>query len=433
MRGLLHEGSIGRRAQYRIETLLKIEKGGFADYPSITDADKLDFWKGEDRITFDTDLDDSGLKMEDDLDRFRYDEDYGEGEEEWAKISGEILGENWCRKSTTPRTSVISPSDKSMLSGRKTLPEGVMSNDDGDTDSEIDKKPSMLEEGSPVKAEEIIKYTCETDDESTRDDSLISRGLHAADDPGPRAESAARQQCEPASSRDNKAPAVTNVVTARRHHVEMTLFGAVCFHPGCTTRLGRSFRVSHQTLRTHFDKAQCYTGDFPDCTNLARDLYHDLSTHRELVQKGGASADVLVERVLPVNYTTRSTASYCLKCGLVGKPSALNRQHYTDQNKKCSPEHLRTGTIVKSSVIRRMKIPDEVVSLIRQGKFVFGKWNDPKEKRIAGLKELTCQTSGVKRVSTTTCPPSMYSILLKFFIFSHVSATCFRPIYSPIE
>ncbi|KAL7530647.1 hypothetical protein ACHAXR_003611, partial [Thalassiosira sp. AJA248-18] len=93
-RGLLHEGSIGRRAQYRIETLLKIKKGGFKDYPTIPDPDDLDLVEREDQITFELGLDDEGLSNEEGLDSFRYDEEYDEKEDEWKTIRAEILGED---------------------------------------------------------------------------------------------------------------------------------------------------------------------------------------------------------------------------------------------------------------------------------------------------------------------------------------------------
>ena len=170
------------------------------------------------------------------------------------------------------------------------------------------------------------------------------------------------------------------------------------------TRLGKTFRVCHQTLRTHFHNAKCYTGEIPDCTNLARDLCKDLSTLQKLLQKGVASADVMVERVLPVNCTKRSKGSYCLKCGLVGRPSALRNQHYTDQNKKCRlTEHLGNGTILTGTTIDKVKIPEEVVNLIRKGEFDYGDHNDPKRKRISvrvqSIEELSCQASGNNLVS----------------------------------
>lgn len=91
-RGLLHEGSIGRRAQYRIETLLKIKKGGFQEYPTIPDEENLDLVEREDQITFELGLDDEGLSNEEGLDVFWFDDEYDEKEEEWAKIKAEILG-----------------------------------------------------------------------------------------------------------------------------------------------------------------------------------------------------------------------------------------------------------------------------------------------------------------------------------------------------
>ena len=93
-RGLLHEGSIGRRAQYRIETLLKVKKGGFVDYPTIPDEEHLDLVEREDQITFELGLDDEGLNAEEGLDVFLYDDEYDEREEEWRKIKAEILGDD---------------------------------------------------------------------------------------------------------------------------------------------------------------------------------------------------------------------------------------------------------------------------------------------------------------------------------------------------
>jgi len=104
--------------------------------------------------------------------------------------------------------------------------------------------------------------------------------------------------CKSAIRTDNTAPAETNFVTERRHRVKMTLFGAVCFHPGCMTRLGSSIHtVSEKTLRSHFNAKQCYAGRRrPDCTNLVRDLKKDLSALRKLVLTGGPQVDELVER-----------------------------------------------------------------------------------------------------------------------------------------
>ena len=97
-RGLLHEGTIGRRGQYRIETLLKIQRGGFVEYPTLPDEEYLDLVEREDQITFEMGLDDEGLddggKEELELDYFGFDEEYDEREREWGRIRAEILGED---------------------------------------------------------------------------------------------------------------------------------------------------------------------------------------------------------------------------------------------------------------------------------------------------------------------------------------------------
>jgi len=175
------------------------------------------------------------------------------------------------------------------------------------------------------------------------------------------------------------ATSETNVVAARPHHVEMTLFGAVCFHPKCMTRLGsRINTVSDNTLRSHFDEAKCFTGLRPNCANLVRDLSQDLSTLRDLVLAGGLQADQLVEKVLPGNGVTRSKGSYCINCGLVGRPGQLRKKHFAGKkDTTCNIEHLRCNTIVKNPTIKKMKIPQEVVNLVRQGKFVYDNWNIP--------------------------------------------------------
>ena len=111
----------------------------------------------------------------------------------------------------------------------------------------------------------------------------------------------------------------------------------------------------------------------------------------------------MVERVLPSHGVTRFTGSYCLNCGLAGKPSDLKRRHYNNKNTQCSIKHLRAGTVIESPIISRVRIPEEILSLIIRGEFVYGNWNDPKERRISrrkqSIEELSCQVSGNKMVS----------------------------------
>ncbi|KAL9190757.1 hypothetical protein ACHAXT_000463 [Thalassiosira profunda] len=142
-RGLLHEGSVGRRAQYRIETLLKIKRGGFKDYPTIPDEKDLDLVEREDQITFELGLDDEGLSNEEALDMFRYDEEYDEKEEEWKKIRAEILGED---------------SDSESGSGSD-------SGSDGESESEEEKEevPDQALPDASAKKTVVVEDLTETD------------------------------------------------------------------------------------------------------------------------------------------------------------------------------------------------------------------------------------------------------------------------------
>ncbi|KAL7469430.1 hypothetical protein ACHAXS_009689 [Conticribra weissflogii] len=140
-RGLLHEGTVGRRAQYRIESLLKIKKQGFRDYPTIPDEEHLDLVERDDQITFEIGLDDEGLKKEESLDVFKYDPEFDEGEKEWGRIRAEILGED--------------SSDEDSGSGS--------GSEDG-SDSEAEDVPDqVLDVGDNEKKTVVIQDLTETD------------------------------------------------------------------------------------------------------------------------------------------------------------------------------------------------------------------------------------------------------------------------------
>ncbi len=91
-RNLLHDGSVGRRVEYKIEELMKIRKKRFKDYPTLTED--LDLVEKEEQIMFETGLDDEGLDKEEGLDIFKYDANYTENENDWKAIQKEILGED---------------------------------------------------------------------------------------------------------------------------------------------------------------------------------------------------------------------------------------------------------------------------------------------------------------------------------------------------
>mmetsp|Transcript_32058 Transcript_32058/g.69393 ORF Transcript_32058/g.69393 Transcript_32058/m.69393 type:complete len:1099 (+) Transcript_32058:401-3697(+) len=91
-RGLLHDGTIGKRVQYKVEGLIKDRRSNFENYPTI--VPELDLVESDDQIMFEIGLDDDDLKKEEVLDVFRFDPDFEENERTWAKIRGEILGED---------------------------------------------------------------------------------------------------------------------------------------------------------------------------------------------------------------------------------------------------------------------------------------------------------------------------------------------------
>jgi pre-mRNA-splicing factor CWC22 len=94
LRTLLHEGSLEKRVEYKLEKLLELRKSGFAtSQPAI--PPELDLVEVEDQITFDDiSLDDDTIDKAPELDVFRMDPDYLQNEEQWSKIRGEVLGLN---------------------------------------------------------------------------------------------------------------------------------------------------------------------------------------------------------------------------------------------------------------------------------------------------------------------------------------------------
>ncbi|CAB9512604.1 splicing factor CWC22 [Seminavis robusta] len=90
LRSLLHEGSLNKRVEYKMEKLLALRKTGFRDYPPV--PEDLDLVESDDQITFEISLDDEDISKEDHLDVFRVDPKFAESEQEWKTIRNEILG-----------------------------------------------------------------------------------------------------------------------------------------------------------------------------------------------------------------------------------------------------------------------------------------------------------------------------------------------------
>jgi len=91
-RGLLHDGTIGRRVQYKVEELMKKRRKGFKMCPAV--LEELDLVEREEQIMFEIGLDDQGLKREEALDVFQFDDKWEENENTWTEIQKEILGDD---------------------------------------------------------------------------------------------------------------------------------------------------------------------------------------------------------------------------------------------------------------------------------------------------------------------------------------------------
>jgi pre-mRNA-splicing factor CWC22 len=89
-RGILHEGEIDKRIQYTIESLFAIRRTGFKEHPAV--VPELNLVADEDKIIHKVSLDDQDLNEQEELNRFRKDDNYEINENEWLKIKAEILG-----------------------------------------------------------------------------------------------------------------------------------------------------------------------------------------------------------------------------------------------------------------------------------------------------------------------------------------------------
>lgn len=88
-RTILHQGELETRVQYMIEVLFQVRKEGYQDNPIV--KEDLDLVEEDDQITHMIGLDDEGLKAEEGLNVFRFDENYEENEGKYNKIKEEIL------------------------------------------------------------------------------------------------------------------------------------------------------------------------------------------------------------------------------------------------------------------------------------------------------------------------------------------------------
>ncbi|PVU98480.1 hypothetical protein BB559_001554, partial [Furculomyces boomerangus] len=91
-RSILHEAEIDKRVQYMIEVLLQVRREGFKDNVSVPEG--LDLVEENDQIVHEIGLDDEELDVHDELDVFKFDDEYQTNEEKYNTIKHEILGES---------------------------------------------------------------------------------------------------------------------------------------------------------------------------------------------------------------------------------------------------------------------------------------------------------------------------------------------------
>ena len=89
-RNILHEADIDKRVQYMIEVLFQVRKDRYKDNPAV--KDELDLVEEEDQITHRLGLDDE-IETQDGLNIFKYDEQWEQHQEAYARLKAEILGE----------------------------------------------------------------------------------------------------------------------------------------------------------------------------------------------------------------------------------------------------------------------------------------------------------------------------------------------------
>eukprot|EP00835_Amoeboradix_gromovi_P001024 NODE_40_length_29852_cov_0.370215.p3 type:complete len:515 gc:universal NODE_40_length_29852_cov_0.370215:545-2089(+) len=123
LRGLLHDTKLHIRIQYMIEVLFQVRKDGFVNYPRV--LNELDLVEEEDQITHKIGLDDE-LDPSDELNLFKYDDEYISNEEQYNLIKSEILGQETTEEEESdeaeePTINVIDKTGNDLIQLRKSV------------------------------------------------------------------------------------------------------------------------------------------------------------------------------------------------------------------------------------------------------------------------------------------------------------------------
>ena len=137
LRNILHQSEVDQRIQYMIEVMFAIRKDEFKDYPIV--VKELDLVEEDDQFTHMLALDEENIDPENQLNIFKHDLNYEEGEEKYKILKKEILDE--------------SDSDDDEGNG------GSDSDDDDDDDEEDEDAKKEEEEDNKLKEQIIIDQT----------------------------------------------------------------------------------------------------------------------------------------------------------------------------------------------------------------------------------------------------------------------------------
>ncbi|KAJ2803594.1 pre-mRNA-splicing factor cwc22 [Coemansia guatemalensis] len=143
-RSILHEAEIDKRVQYMIEVLFQYRRDGFKDSPTIPDG--LDLVNEDDQIIHEVAIDDDDLDAQDELNVFKFDEEFEENESKYEKIRRGILGED----SSAEDSGGVSGAESS--DGESS---GSESGTEGDSESEHDSERE--ESGAATSATKQIE------------------------------------------------------------------------------------------------------------------------------------------------------------------------------------------------------------------------------------------------------------------------------------
>ena len=167
---------------------------------------------------------------------------------------------------------------------------------------------------------------------------------------------------------NNIITTTTSPTTTREHCIEQTIVGPVCTHLNCKTKLGTNFTVSDDTLRRHWKKNKCYSGnDIPNATKLVRKLDEQLVSMVERNQRNPSHGQQMVGQLFSTNNTTTRSSGYCRRCGYCNIPSLV--KHHIKAKTKCNMVHfVKQGTILEENVYG-CKMPQEILTSLANGTF----------------------------------------------------------------